>query len=388
MDTISQMKVIISVGGKFHAFYLARELEKRGHLLKLYTSYPRFASREGLLPGRKVKTFVFREIVCRLLRDAPFPALRDKLCLAAANHYDQAVAGSIPLCDIFVGWSGFFLKSALRARKLGALTVVERGSSHISFQKDILEEERRLSGVALGMPSLDAIRKELKEYAFADYICVPSNFARKTFLEKGVPENKLICIPYGVDPEVFYPLPKSPDLFRIIFVGALVMRKGVRYLLEAASALRLKKHQTWLIGGITDEIRPVLRKYRDCFEWKGKVAFNSLNKYYSAGSVFVLPSLEEGLAMVIPQAMACGLPVVCSVNSGGADLLRDGHDGFVVPIRNTEALAEKILYLRKHKGRCQEMGQEARRRVLSEFSWQHYGDRIAKEYQNILRHRQ
>jgi len=83
-----------------------------------------------------------------------------------------------------------------------------------------------------------------------------------------------------------------------------------------------------------------------------------------------------------PQAMACGLPLVCTTNSGGADLLEEGQEGFTVPIRDPEALKDKLLLLYRDRVTCREMGRAARRKIEDNFSWSRYGDRV---YENCLK---
>jgi glycosyltransferase involved in cell wall biosynthesis len=109
-----------------------------------------------------------------------------------------------------------------------------------------------------------------------------------------------------------------------------------------------------------------------------------LHKYYSQGSVFCLASIQEGLAMVLPQAMACGLPVICTTHTGGEDMVRDGQDGFIVPIRDVEALKERILFFYTNRDACKEMGYSAQQRVKSGYTWVDYGNRMIGEYKRIL----
>jgi glycosyltransferase involved in cell wall biosynthesis len=88
--------------------------------------------------------------------------------------------------------------------------------------------------------------------------------------------------------------------------------------------------------------------------------------------------------MVQVQAMACGLPVICTTNTGGADLVRDGRDGFILPIRDVTAIKEKILYCYEHPEACKVMGESARLRVKAGFSWSDYGNKMIAAYRKIL----
>jgi len=158
-------------------------------------------------------------------------------------------------CDIFAGLSGCSLYSLRRARHLGAKTVLERGSSHMLYQKKILTEEYRKFGLEREVAHPKVVERELMEYQEADYISIPSHFVKDTFIQQGVPAAKLIQTPYGVNLTNFYPVPKQDQVFRIIHCANLSLRKGVPYLLQAFSELKLKNAELWLIGNITDEVR-------------------------------------------------------------------------------------------------------------------------------------
>jgi glycosyltransferase involved in cell wall biosynthesis len=164
-------------------------------------------------------------------------------------------------CDIFVGLSGASLYSLRRARRLGARTVLERGSSHMLYQREILTEEYRRCGMHKAVVHPQVVERELAEYQEADYISIPSQFVKETFVRQGISVAKLIQTPYGVDLTNFYPVPRQDQVFRIIYCGALSLRKGIPYLLQAFSELQLKDAELWLIGALTDEVRPLLAQF-------------------------------------------------------------------------------------------------------------------------------
>jgi len=281
----------------------------------------------------------------------------------------------------------FFASLFKKGKKLGALTILERCSSHIVYQNNILKEEYGKFGIKLEpyqLPHPKIIEKELKEYEEADYISIPSLFVKRTFLGKGIPGNKLIHVPYGVDLSQFRQVPKTDNIFRVIFTGGMSLRKGVHYLLPAFSELNLPNSELMLIGSFNEEIKPFFKKYEGRFKWLGHIPQKELYKYYSQGSVFVLMSIEEGMAYVQTQAMACGLPVVATTNTGGEDIIRDGKDGFVIPIRDVEKLKEKLVYLYENPEARRKMGESAQQRVNQGFTWDDYGDKIIKLYADIL----
>lgn len=380
------MNVTLSTKGRFQAFNLAYELQRHGHLCRLLTSLPRSqAAKYGIAP-ESTRSVVLVEIFDRIWTRLPrtvtrFYSPQYDLCEA----YDSWASTRIPTdTQIFVGWSSFALRSMRVAKTWGARTVIERGSSHMLYQRRILSEEFARFGITLPI-DVKVEEKALREYEEADYISIPSSYVRDTFLEFGIPQAKLIQVPYGVNLEQFTAAPKPDDVFRVLFCGGLTIRKGVHYLLQAFSELRLKNAELLLVGTLSDEIVPFLARYRaDNIVHEHPVPFDQLPKIYSRASVFCLPSLEEGLALVQAQAMACGLPVICSENTGGRDIVRDGIDGYVVPIRDVNALKERILYFFDNPAKCAELGASARERVRSGFSWADYGENMIASYRRIL----
>jgi len=107
-----------------------------------------------------------------------------------------------------------------------------------------------------------------------------------------------------------------------------------------------------------------------------------LLRYYSNASVFVLPSVADAQPLVVLEAMACGLPVIVTENCGSTDFVRDGIDGFVIPIRDVEALKDRLLFLYKDEAKRRQMGDQARTRV-QEFTWEQYGRRLIEVYHEI-----
>jgi len=379
------MRVDILVGGRFHAFYLARELLKRGYLGKLITSYPRFEVKKYGLPEEKVESIIIKEILQRswekfsgFLRRFYNPQF------LIHEIFDKSALKKIEKSDIFVGFSSFSLHSLKKAKKLGVITVLERGSPHILFQYRLAKQEYNSLGLSFTRTHPKIIEKELKEYEEADYICVPSSFARETFLQEGIKEKKLICVPYGVNLLEFKKIPKKDNIFRIIYTGGIRIEKGVHYLLRAFSELKLSNSELLLIGAVDKEMKPFLKKYKGAYKLLGRRPQKELYQYYSQSSVFVMPSLQEGLAMVQLQAMACGLPLISTVNSGAKDLITEGREGFLIPIRSVDSLKEKIMFFYQNPEICEKMGEFAREKAKNYFRWSDYGEKIIKEYKRIL----
>ncbi len=390
------MKVTIQVGGRFHAFDLAFQLEKRGFLHKLITSYPKFETVKYGIPRGKIESILVKEILQRGWKKIPgfLKSLYDPSPIIN-DIFDKLARRKIDKTDIFVGWTTKSLYSLRKAKSLGAAGVIEHGSAHSRFQKEIVEEEYAKYGINKKKNHPKNVDKAELEFEEADYISIPSLFAKRTFLEMGIPEDKLIHIPYGVDLSQFKQISKKDDVFRVVFVGGMTLQKGVHYLLRAFTELGLPNSELILLGSETPEIEPFFKKYGvisalEPGKGDGRIRFlghkkqDSLYEYYSQGSVFILPSIHDGFGMVMTQAMASGLPVIATENTGGPDIIENGKQGFIIPIRDTESLKGKISYLYENRDICREMGQLAKKKVSSGFTWDDYGDRIIKAYEGIL----
>ena len=387
---MKKIKVDVSVIGRFHAFNLAYQLQKKSLLNRLFTSLPHFRSADFGIKKRNTISCWWCEILVRLLRKfkvvQKYPSiiyLYHHCYMFALNRYIKKSEA-----DVFICFAGVSLDAIKIAKSKGMVVILERGSSHRCFQNKILEQEYTRFGIGkninFGVKDEVFIR-EIEEYQLVDYISIPSSFVKKTFLENGVPEDKLLVNPYGVDLKEFRQVPKEDDVFRIIFSGGGTFRKGYHYLLQAFSELDLPDCELWHLGKVADEMTPFLKKYKnDNWILKGHKRQSDLYKYYSQGSVFVMPSLEEGFAMVQFQAMACGLPLICTTNTGGEDLIsEEGCEGFVIPIRDVEALKDKILYLYNNQNLARQMGKKAKLKVRTGFSWDDYGKRYVEKIEQI-----
>ncbi len=381
------MKITISVGGRFHAFDMARQLQRRGFLQRLITSYPKSKVREWGIDSRQIRSLLSHELVSRGYRLlARKTGLHGDPQFTFNNRYDRLAARSVPAdADIAVAWSGMALHTLRHAKKSGAITILERNSTHIQFQDEILQEEYSRFGMRAQLADPRMVERELEEYAFADYVCLPSSFAQRSFLAKGVDPKKVFTVPFGVALEQFEPAEADRGTFRIVHCGALSIRKGVHYLLQAFHELKLPGAELWLIGQPSAEIQPFLEKYASPgIKLRGTFPQAELRHEYARCSVFCMASIEEGFGMVISQAMACGLPAIVTENTAGHDLVRDGVDGYVIPIRDVEALKSRILALYENRELAREMGLSARRRIESGCTWDHYGERLVAEYSSIV----
>jgi len=207
----------------------------------------------------------------------------------------------------------------------------------------------------------------------ADLILAGSDYVKWSLQENGVEAGKIAVVPYGADPERFTPGPKARDgVFRILFVGQISQRKGIKYLLEAVKQLRLPQSELTIVGGIVGS-GAGLAPYREYFRWVPNVPNHEVHRFFQTADIFVYPSLFEGSAIATYEALASGLPVITTPNSGS--VVCDGVEGFLVPIRDVEKLKEKILLLYRDLELRETMSLAARKRAM-QFTWTAYRQRV------------
>ncbi|MBD3379246.1 MAG: glycosyltransferase [Candidatus Omnitrophica bacterium] len=235
---------------------------------------------------------------------------------------------------------------------------------------------------AASEPAWKIDRKE-REIELADHIFVASTVTKNSLLEEGIPAGKITVIPYGVSSTLFDRSGrKEGDKFTVLFAGLVGPRKGVHYLVKAWRELGLKDAELVLIG--KDHFpEGYLENTGAGIKYIPPVPHKELVKYYNSADLFVFPSLVEGFGMVILEAMSCGLPVIATQNTAGPDILTDGQDGFILPIRDVAALKEKVEWCYLNRERTREMGQNARR-TAEKYSWERYRRNLVFKIRELL----
>jgi glycosyltransferase involved in cell wall biosynthesis len=321
-----------------------------------------------------------------LRRLAPRLPFMPRVDVAIGRAFGRFAAANMPAeADIFVGWSGASLEAIPVARQRGMHVVLERGSSHIAHQAEILAEAHAEFGDSQGPVDERMIERELAEYAAADMIAVPTRFAAGTFVARGVPQSKLMINPYGADLARFdavSPAERTTSHCRVLFVGEVGVRKGVPWLLRAFDRLDAS-FELHLVGPVTPQVRHLLSTTSDRIHVHGPLRSTALDRAFATADLFCLPSLEEGLPLALLQAMAAGLPIIATPECGARDVITEGVEGSIVPARNADALAAALTSMAAQPRR-QIMGTAAQARVADGFSWAAYGNRAVAAYQGLL----
>jgi glycosyltransferase involved in cell wall biosynthesis len=361
-------------------FHLARQMEQRGWLERIFTTYPRFkVSAEPDVPQEKIAcNWPIYTAELALLRRGVQLSRSDAFMRLRYADNDRHLKRHLPECDVFVALSQSGLAAGLQAQKRGGTWICDRGSTHADWSHRVVGEELARFGAAPPTPPI-TLERERSEYAAADRIVVPSRFVANTFIEEGIPAEKLRICPYGANRARFKPVgAPDPEAFEVLFVGQVGARKGIPLLLEAFARVKHPRKRLKIIGGVMPELKAWLSERRfDDVEFLGLVPNTELAAHYSSAHVFALASIEEGLAMVIGEALACGVPVVATANTGVEDILTDEVEGFVVRDRTIEAFSERLQQLADDPALRARMSAAALTRVTQLGGWDTYGENYA-----------
>jgi starch synthase len=378
---VHPLKIAIATGGRFHVLDLARELAALGHDVAFWSSVPQRQTARYGLPGATNRSLLPRLLPFVLVQRFGGSRLTDWAHRKVLVTADRVIARRLERCDVFIGMSGLCVESARAAReKYGAKVFIERGSRHVQSQKAILNDLRRRGIAAVTVPDW-YVERELEGYALADRVVIPARHVEQSFLERGFPAGKLFRNPYGVDltmfPPTAAPLDRPPTL---LFVGTWSYQKGVD-VLEAAWR-QLDGVKLLHVGPVGDAPLPTAPG----FSHVDSVPQRVLCDYYGQAHLFVMASRQEGLALVQAQALACGLPLVCTDCTGGEDLqglLDDPAWVTIVPTGSADALANGIRTLLPRA-----LALRGERNLLragrDKLSWAAYGRRYAAELARVV----
>lgn len=379
---IDRVKPQISIlsAYEFHMFQQARQMERLGLLKQLLTAMP--VSRTQVSTNLVDTRIYFSGI--RYLFSKIFPSSDRILSRMVIEDFDKWAGKSLRDPILITALSSFATNTLESAHSRGIATVCDRGSWHILEQKKVLDDEAVKRGVDCEYFDPWIVDREIKEYSVVDKIIVPSNRAGQSFINQGIPEDKISVIPYGVNIEMYVPNYQLRQPNRIVSVGTVCLRKGQKYLVDAFRSLKTNNASLTLVGPVLKQLEEILDVKKGDISVTGPLPRQEVVKELQASSIFALTSVEEGLALVIPQAMACGLPIIATEATGAGEIIESGIHGFIVPDRDVSALAEAIEYLLSNPEEAAHMGQEARKRVKELNGWNTYGEMLKEEYEILF----
>jgi glycosyltransferase involved in cell wall biosynthesis len=384
------MKIAVVVHGRFYGFDLARSLLARGHDAHVFTNYPVWAVKPFGIPAERVRSFWPHGVASRAFdrmglrfRDLATPFLHRAFSRWAMKAVRQET------WDVINAFSGV-AEDLFRGTPEVPCHLVVRGSAHIRRQRDILREESARTGVMLDSPCDWMVEREEREYRMCDRVVVLSRFAWQSFVEAGVPAGKLAMLPLGVDLRAFRPSHEvlaerrrriqSGAPLRVIYTGNLSFRKGLYDFDKIVRAVDPRRFHFQVIGSVAPEVAKFAAELPSSVELVPHQPEAKLPQWYTGGDLFLFPTLEDGFAAVLTQACASGLPILATTNCGAPDFVRDGQNGWVLPIRDAGAFIDRLNWCDEHREEVAEMAD----RIYKDYHPRDWND-VAADFETIVK---
>jgi glycosyltransferase involved in cell wall biosynthesis len=394
---------VVQLGARMH-YAVPMILHREGWLDRLYTDVSAtgmvmstLALLGGVLPSARAKRFAGRrlpDIPSRRVRSFPAFGVRYALRSSTSRTRGEQWRTYLWANEAFgsrVAAAGFGRSNAVyafntsayevltAARARGLFTVLEQTIAPLGIEQSLLqaERERHPGWEAPAVAASDVEHafemRERSEWALADRILCGSEFVMDTLCASGVDRSRCAIVPYGVSIEDFEtPMRQErPGTVRALTVGTLGLRKGTPYVLGAAR--RLRGLVRFRLVGLAPLPSPVLAELGAATDLAGPVPRVHMRDEFARADIFVLPSVCEGSATATYEALAAGLPVICTPNAGS--MVRDGVDGFVVPPGNLDALTARVEQLARNPSLRAAMSESARQRAR-QLSLRAYSDRL------------
>lgn len=408
------MRVILSVGhGRLHLVSSAHWIAKAGVSVQLVCGWVpknangfwvRMASRlvgRDLSPGfrKRVLSDVDYEVCSCALAEMADQVLR--LGCRAFGISTHVVAS--------LGWRLFGLQSRLffrraevfhcragagqggaikRAKRLGLKVVVDQSALHPGKSaRNLREDYARWGQEIVIAPDKGVWKNVLQDCREADLIMVNANHIKDSFVEYGFPPEKLRVVYLGVRDD-FRSLKRdyrAEDTFKILFTGAFSLLKGAEYILESLRLLseRGLRVRYDIVGAVVAP-KALVEKYRDLpVVYHGAVPQDELRAFLSGADMYLFPSLADGCAQSGMEALTAGLPVVATYQSGLP--IKDGETGCIVPMKNAQAIADKIEWLIANPKERDRIGRNAAEMMRETYTWEKYAENVKTIYEELMR---
>lgn len=364
-----------------------RFLPRRIQELLNRRSFPEISrSKMRTLPGRELGRLLLGPRSLPFLFQHENGAFSIDQVSAALDRKVAARLRHMRNCDLIYAYEDAALESFRVARERNIARVYElpigywRAADELFAEECEREPEWAVTLIGARDSGAKRARKD-EELHLAERIIVASSFTRRTLASASF-RAPVEVIPYGAPPVVGEPIEPRSGKVRVLFVGSLEQRKGLSYLFKAMEPLKEHVELTLLGRKVVPDCRPLeiaLKKYR----WIPSLDHAGVLREMREHDILVFPSLFEGFGLVILEAMAQGTPVITTPNTAGPDLIDDGVEGFIVPIRSVEAIAEKIELLAHNRELLHAMKSAARRKAALR-SWDTYRQRLAEMAREVI----
>ena len=289
--------------------------------------------------------------------------------------------------DIFHVRSGSGRGGAItKAKRIGGIVITDHSIAHPKAMEAILLDEYKKYNIPFEFSNCfwDIIIKDCKE---ADYLLVNSDFVKDSFIKQGFDNRKIKVIYLGVR-EDFWGCKTQyeiSDVLNLLFIGGFGFRKGAEYILKSLDLIKKKGiNFTLTIIGPIENFQQVIEKYNtEHINFKGRVIYDDLKKYYATSDIFLFPSLCEGSTMAGMEAMSAGMPCIFTDNCGVPVI--DGENGLIIPIKDEQAIADAVEILYKNESIRREIGIKATQTIRNKYKWSDYQNNLNNFYTDLLK---
>ena len=381
------LKVLLATCGGYWLLQVAQAYEKRGVLAGLWLVGRK--KRMVNLPAEKVRCCLAFHLAMM-----PFYFWAPQIWIERTFYAILPIwkvwfrARPLPACDVVQAITGFATEPFDEADRMGALKVADCPNSHPVSYYGFWQRECDLwcPGEKVPIPEWMFARMN-RELDRADMIIVQSEFCKESMVYNGIPAEKVMVNPMGVDVSIFKPRSTVPAKPRFISVGTICLRKGHQYLFRAFEIVkrRLPEAELICVGQYKQDFRKERTKWVGTFTHYPSLSHPEVAALLRSCTAFVFPSQEEGIARAQVEALACGLPVVGTHEGGATTLVEDGVEGFIVRGRDPAHIAEAMIRLAEDRELNWRMGEAAYQKGAVNNTWQDYGDRLLAEYRRRLR---
>lgn len=411
------MKIIVAHPGRQHSFRVAKALNQAGLLFKYSTTvydkknslvmklvklflnkdnYSRASKRRcPSLEDNQVIQFCSLEglLLLLLLRIDPRKYLYNKVARHMTRRFQRKLAKYIIKNDIDIVISydttSSLLFDILADQAPSVIKVLDNAHPNRHFLYKSYHEnwessgifEPTLTGFLVDPEKAKYYGEEIKK---ADYHIVASSYSQGAVEYEEIQSDKIYKIPYGVDGNKFVKSERaySKDSLNVLFIGEVNQRKGINQVLTVAKELYNKGFAFNIVGDGYKSAPELFSQFDKYVNFWGRVSFEDLLEQLKVNHVFIFPTMGEGFGLVLLEAMAAGLPVITTPNGAGYDIVKDGYNGFVVPVGDVDAIKEKLSWLKEHPEELDAMSRNAIN-TAREFTWDKYEKGIVEAVRQI-----
>jgi glycosyltransferase involved in cell wall biosynthesis len=332
----------------------------------------------------------WRQISFRFIQRTPVLRRRqDYLTLISDVDFDSRVRSLVEDVNLFDGVMGQCCQTFQLLDRRGVPLVLTALNTHVDHLAAALtcEHKRlRINTCTFVHPEMQQrVRREIER---ASCIRVVSDAAKRTFVERGVKAEKLQVILPAVDLNYFRPAPKKDDIFRVLAVLTIDPRKGALYLLQAFEKAAIAGSELVIIGATGDHwsklvLQQYTRRLKNVRVQSANVFDEPIESTYGQASVLVHPAIEDGFALAVAQALACGKPVITTRQTGASQLIREGQNGYVLECRDVDGLVDRLRLLAQDQSLLARMSAAAPESV-AHLGYPAFAENVARLYRRVL----